>query len=51
MLTGDFDGAYTDADNTTSVATDTVKNIVNVVARENVTLGTEMFARPSPRSC
>ena len=43
MLTGDFDRAFTHADNETSVATDTVKNIINVVARENITLGTELF--------
>jgi len=43
MLTGDFDGAFTEADNRTSVSTDTVKNVVNVVARENLTLGTELF--------
>jgi urate oxidase len=43
MLTGGFDGAFTDADNSTSVSTDTVKNIVNVVARENIALGTELF--------
>ncbi len=43
MMTGDFDGAFTHADNTTSAATDTVKNIINVVAHENLTLGTELF--------
>src|ERR1700760_3844511 len=43
MLTGRFDGAFTQADNTTSVATDTVKNIINIVARENITLGNELF--------
>jgi urate oxidase len=43
MLTGRFDGAFTGADNSTSVATDTVKNIINVVARENISLGTELF--------
>jgi urate oxidase len=43
MLTGNFDAAFTDADNTTSVATDTVKNVINVVARENLSLGTELF--------
>lgn len=43
MLTGTFDGAFTHADNATSVATDTVKNVINVVARENMTLGTELF--------
>ena len=35
MLEGDFARAYTDADNSTSVSTDTIKNVVNVVAREN----------------
>jgi urate oxidase len=43
MLTGRFDGAFTVADNSTSVATDTVKNIINVVAHENIALGTELF--------
>lgn len=43
MLTGGFDGAFTHGDNSTSVATDTVKNVVNVVARENLTLCTELF--------
>jgi urate oxidase len=43
MLTGNFEDAFTRADNSTSVATDTVKNIVNVVARENLSLGTELF--------
>src|ERR1700749_2529391 len=43
MLTGRFDGAFTVADNSTSVATDTVKNIINIVARENISLGTELF--------
>ena len=43
MLTGDFDETFTQAENAASVATDTVKNIVHVVARENVALGTELF--------
>lgn len=43
MLTGNFDRAFTHADNETSVATDTVKNIINVVARENISAGTEPF--------
>ena len=34
MIEGDFARAYTHADNSTSVATDTIKNIVNVVARD-----------------
>ena len=43
MVTGRFDGAFTDADNSTSVATDTVKNVINIVARENISLGNEKF--------
>ncbi len=43
MVTGDFAGAFTDADNSTSLATDTVKNVINIVARENLSFGTEMF--------
>ncbi|MEA2739190.1 MAG: urate oxidase [Acetobacteraceae bacterium] len=43
MLAGDFDAAFTDGDNATSVATDTVKNVINIVARENITLNTELF--------
>jgi urate oxidase len=43
MLTGNFDGAFTHSDNSTSVSTDTVKNVINVVARENISLGTELF--------
>jgi urate oxidase len=43
MLTGRFDGAFTEGDNSTSVATDTVKNVINVVARENLALGKELF--------
>ncbi len=43
MLTGNFEGAFLSADNSTSVSTDTVKNVVNIVARENIALGTELF--------
>lgn len=43
MLTGRFDGAFTHADNTTSVATDTVKNVINIAARENIALCNEKF--------
>jgi urate oxidase len=43
MLEGGFDRAYTKADNSAVVATDTIKNIVNVVARENLGLDTEAF--------
>jgi urate oxidase len=43
MMTGDFDVIYTEGDNAKVVSTDTVKNIVNVVARENLALETEPF--------
>ena len=43
MLQGDFARAFTDRDNSTSISTDTVKNVVNVVARENLALPTEQF--------
>src|SRR5262245_50393731 len=43
MLEGGFARAYTDADNSAVVATDTIKNIVNIVARENLGLDTEAF--------
>ena len=43
MLTGDFFSSFTEADNSRTVSTDTVKNVVNVVARENLALDTEPF--------
>ena len=36
MLEGDFGRAYVARDNSTSIATDSIKNIVYVVARENL---------------
>ena len=45
MIEGDFARAYTDGDNSTSVSTDTIKNVVNVVARENTGLCTEEFCQ------
>lgn len=45
MLEGDFGRAYTGADNTTSVATDTIKNIAYIVARENLQAEAEVFAQ------
>ena len=42
-LAGDFGRAFTGADNSTTVATDSIKNIVNVVARENLRLDKEEF--------
>jgi urate oxidase len=44
MLTGAFDASYTSSDNSSVIATDTVKNIVNVVARDHVGAETEPFA-------
>src|SRR5262245_41954297 len=43
MLTGKFERIYAAADNALAIATDTMKNIVNVVARENLALDTEPF--------
>lgn len=43
MVTGDFGRSFTDADNSISVSTDTIRNVVNVVARENLALDTEPF--------
>ena len=45
MLTGDVGRAYTEADNSTTVSTDTVKNIVNIVARETLDASPELFCR------
>src|SRR5882757_6280388 len=45
MIEGDFARAFTDGDNSTSVSTDTIKNVVNVVARENTSLSTEEFCQ------
>jgi urate oxidase len=43
ILHGEFERAYTAADNRNVVATDTIKNIVNVVAREHVAAAAEPF--------
>ena len=45
MLQGDFARAFTDRDNSTSISTDTIKNVVNVVAHENLALPTELFCQ------
>src|SRR5277367_3780128 len=42
MLQGDFDASYTKADNRLVVATDSVKNAINILAKQK--LGTEMEA-------
>ncbi|RDJ26908.1 urate oxidase [Bosea caraganae] len=44
LLTGDFAANYTSDDNSTAIATDTVKNIVNIVARDNVGAENEPYA-------
>ena len=44
MLEGGFDAAYTAGDNRAVVATDTVKNIAYIVARENVAACAEDYA-------
>ncbi len=45
MLDGDFADAYTRGNNHQVVATDTIKNIVNIVARENLRAPSEHFAQ------
>jgi urate oxidase len=43
MLQGDFQAAYTKGDNRLVVATDSMKNIVNVLAKQKLGLETETF--------
>jgi urate oxidase len=45
MLEGDFGRAFTGADNSTSLCTDTMKNVVNIVAREELAAGPEEFCK------
>ncbi|MCX8256010.1 Uricase [Beijerinckiaceae bacterium RH AL1] len=45
IIEGDFGRAYTAADNSTSVSTDTTKNLINVVAHDNLDLPTELFCK------
>ncbi len=45
MVEGDIARTFTHADNSTSVSTDTIKNVVNIVARENTGLCTEGFCQ------
>ena len=44
MLEGDVAASFTSSDNSGLVATDTIKNIVNLVAREAIELDSEAFA-------
>lgn len=43
IMTGRFDAAWTQADNRACIATDSVKNIVNVTAARNLSLDKEAF--------
>jgi len=45
MMEGDFARTFTYADNSNTVSTDTIKNVVNVVARENTSLSPEEFCQ------
>ena len=45
MLEGDFGRSFTAADNSKVVATDTIKNIVNICARKHLDLATEPFCQ------
>ncbi len=44
MLEGDFSASFTSSDNSLVIATDSIKNIVNIVARDNPALDNEDFA-------
>ncbi|WP_428393962.1 factor-independent urate hydroxylase [Lichenicoccus sp.] len=44
MLQGAFEGAFTHADNSAIIATDSIKNIVQIVAHENQNAAAEDFA-------
>jgi urate oxidase len=43
LLEGDFGRSYTGPDNSTVIATDSIKNIVNVVGRDSLRLSTEEY--------
>lgn len=45
MLSGSFDASYTAGDNSSVIATDSIKNIVNIVARDHVGADNEVFAQ------
>ncbi len=50
LMTGAFDAAWTQGDNRACVATDSVKNICNVVAARNLTLEKEDFVQAIART-
>lgn len=43
MLEGAFEKSFTRADNSSVIATDSIKNIVNITARDNLSLDNETF--------
>ena len=45
MLEGDFQAAFTEGDNRQVVATDTIRNIANIVARENLAAASEHYGQ------
>lgn len=45
MLDGDFAASYTEGDNKAVIATDTIKNLTNIVAREQPGACAELFAQ------
>src|SRR5689334_11850444 len=45
ILEGGFARAYDHGDNSNAISTDTMKNVVNVVARENLALDMEPFCQ------
>jgi urate oxidase len=49
LLDGDFSASFTSSDNSKVIATDTVKNIVNIVARNHPNLETEPFTQAVAR--
>jgi urate oxidase len=49
LLEGDFSASFTSSDNSKVIATDTVKNIVNIVARNHPELETEPFTQAVAR--
>lgn len=49
LLEGDFSASFTSSDNSKVIATDTVKNIVNIVARNHPELESEPFTQAVAR--
>ncbi len=45
MLDGDFSASFTDGDNRRVIATDTIKNIAYIVARENLSASVETYGQ------